>query len=138
MVKKMFKSYIENEVLSASKDKLIQLVYDKILIILNLVVKNLEENDILEAHNNMIKAETIIFHLINHLDFNAGRISNNLFKIYEFSLHELKKANINKDPAVVKNIIEVFKNLSEAWTSISEKRVNRKDIKLNEKLNYSI
>jgi len=96
MVSKHCKNYFENEVLSATKEKIVQLVYDKVLITLNLAVKKLEEKNIVEAHNNIIKAEIIIFHLMNHLDFKAGQISNNLFKVYEYALYQLKKANIKK------------------------------------------
>jgi flagellar protein FliS len=138
MDKKMFKNYIENEVMSASKDKLIQLVYDKVLTTLNLAIKNLEVNDITEAHKNIIKAESIIFHLINHLDFKAGEISNNLFKIYEYSLYQLKNANIKKETKLIKDVIEIFKELREAWTFINVKKDNNIIKKGSEKLNYSI
>jgi flagellar protein FliS len=138
MVNKKCKNYLQSEVLSATKDKLIQLVYDKVLTTLNLAVKNLDENNIVEAHNNIVKAEMIIFHLMNHLDFKAGEISKNLFNIYEYSLKQLKNANIKKDMQMIKNVIEIFKELNEAWKRISVKNINGKENKENEALNYSV
>jgi flagellar protein FliS len=138
MVNKKCKNYLQSEVLSATKDKIIQLVYDKVLTTLNLAVKNLEENNIVEVHNNIIKAEMIIFHLMNHLDFKAGEISKNLFNIYEYSLNQLKDANVKKDIEMVKNVINIFKELNEAWKHINVKNVKGKESKENEALNYSV
>lgn len=138
MVSKKCKNYFENEVLSATKEKIIQLVYDKVLISLNLAVKKIEENNIVDAHNNIIKAEIIIFHLMNHLDFKAGQISNNLFKVYEYALYQLKQANIKKDIEIIKNVIDIFKELNEAWKLVNVEKVKGKGNKENESLNYSV
>jgi flagellar protein FliS len=138
MDKKMCRNYLENEVFSATKDKLVLLIYDKILTLLKGAIKNIEEKNIVESHKNIIKVETIIFHLINHLDFKAGKISNNLFKIYEYSLHQLKEANVKKDADLIKGVIDIFRELREAWNLVNKSKVNKITKKESETLNYSI
>jgi flagellar protein FliS len=139
MDKKMCRNYLENEVFSATKEKLVLLIYDKLLSLLKGAINNIEEKNIVDAHKNIIKAETIIFHLINHLDFKAGQISNNLFKIYEFSLNQLKEANIKKDAKLIKNIIDIFKELREGWYLGNLKKEDiLKEGNEGKKLNYSI
>ena len=67
------------------------------------------------------KSLTIIYSLQTSLDFEkGGEISNNLFKIYEYSRQQLISDLKNGKPKGVTNAIAIIKEIADAWNQIAD------------------
>jgi flagellar protein FliS len=70
------------------------------------------------------KAQDIIDELNNSLNMqDGGEIALTLRKIYNFLYFYLVKANLKKDPKMIKEVISILSTLREAWDEISKKKI---------------
>ena len=83
--------------------------------------KAIDENNIQEAHNNIVKAENILYELMSTLNMDAGEIADNLMRLYDFMIWQLIEANRDKDKNKVESVIELLLPLCDAWKQIVEK-----------------
>ena len=84
-------------------------------------MKNIDEKDIQSAHNNIVKTENILYELMSTLNMDAGEISVNLMKLYDFMIWQLIEANRDKDKNKIDSVIELLEPLKNAWKEIVEK-----------------
>lgn len=115
-------TYQRNNILNASPEKLVKLLYDG-------AIKNLEKSRIglsdaktarsPEVGNALSSAIGILGELRASLDHAAGgEIAANLDRLYEYSLNELSTANLSRTPKGVENTLTVIKKLKEGWDGI--------------------
>ena len=108
--------YKAMQIRSARPEQLILMLYDGALRFLRLSIKALEEKNIEESHNNLIRTQNILTELIASLNFDkGGEIASNLFRIYEYMHHSLVQANIRKEPEPAKGIYDQLKKLRDSW-----------------------
>lgn len=120
MVSNPYKTYLKNEIEGATKGKLVLLLYDGVIKFLRQSIVAIEKKDIVGAHENIMKAENIIYELMSTLNMEAGEISENLFKIYDYLIWQLIEANKEKNPEKINSAIQILKNIREGWKSIVE------------------
>lgn len=113
-----YKIYLKNEVEGATKGKLVLLLYDGAIKFITQARKAAEEKNIITTHENIIKAENIVYELLNTLNMEAGEIAENLFKLYDFVLWQLIEANKTKEPEKLDPSLGVLKTLREAWKEV--------------------
>lgn len=116
-----YKNYVKQEVEGATKGKLVLLLYDGAIKFMRISTKAIEESDVPGAHNNIMKAQNIIYELMSTLNMDAGEISKNLMKLYDFMIWQLIEANKDKDRAKVENVIKLMTSLREAWKEVVQK-----------------
>ncbi|MDK2791869.1 MAG: flagellar secretion chaperone FliS [Deferribacteres bacterium] len=121
MVSNPYKTYLKNEIEGATKGKLILLLYDGAIKFLRQANRAIESKDIPGAHENIIKAENILYELMSTLNMDAGEIAENLLKLYDFMVWKLIEANKEKNAEKVNSVIKLLLNLREAWKEIVEK-----------------
>ena len=69
----------------------------------------------------VVRCLTTIYSLQTSLDFEkGGEISNNLFKIYEYSRQQLISDLKNGKPKGVTNAIAIIKEIADAWNQIAD------------------
>ena len=90
--------YRETQIKTASKGKLIVILYDGLLRFLDIALENIPKKKYDVVNNNIIKAQDIITELIMSLNMDAGDISQKLFSIYTFFNKMLIEGNMKKDP----------------------------------------
>ncbi|GAB1534703.1 flagellar export chaperone FliS [Geovibrio sp. ADMFC3] len=117
---KPYQNYIRQEVEGATKGKLVLLLYDGAIKFMRLSVIAIEEGKIPEAHNNIMKAQNIIYELMSSLNMDIGEISQNLLRLYDFMIWSLIEANKNKDKTKVESVISIMSELREAWKGVVE------------------
>ena len=83
---------------------------------------SLVDDKLLESRSSSFaKSLTIIYSLQTSLDFEkGGEISNNLFKIYEYSRQQLISDLKNGKPKGVTNAIAIIKEIADAWNQIAD------------------
>ena len=87
---------------------------------MSLFERSLADKEMVESKSSSFaKSLTIIYSLQTSLDFeNGGDISNNLFKIYEYSRQQLISDLKAGSPKGVTNAIAIIKEIADAWQQI--------------------
>lgn len=112
-----YEQYQQNSIFTANPEDLTLMLYNGIVKFLNLAKVQIEEKNIQEAHNNIIKAQNIVLELRDTLDMQY-EISNNLYSLYDFMYNHLIQANCNKFEIGIQYIDEVSnltRDLRDTW-----------------------
>lgn len=109
--------YQENNVLTASKGKLLLMLYDGAIKFLRFSKVAIEENNIQNTNKYLIKAQDIITELRSTLDM-SYEISKSLDSLYEYMNYRLMNANINKDKEAVDEVLGMLMELRETWEKV--------------------
>lgn len=135
------KTYLKNEIEGATKGKLVLLLYDGAIKFVNMAIKAIEEKNIVAAHENIIKAENILYELLSTLNMEAGEIAENLFKLYDFTIWQLVEANKTKDKEKLTPVLGILKTLRDAWKEVvtkeEQEKINNNQKVENIKLNVA-
>jgi len=116
-----YKNYIKQEVEGATKGKLVLLLYDGAIKFMRVSTKAIDDNNVPDAHNNIMKAQNIIYELMSTLNMDAGEISKNLMRLYDFMIWQLVEANKEKDKEKIDSVIKLMTSLREAWKDVIQK-----------------
>jgi flagellar protein FliS len=108
------KSYQEKYLSTMTSSELVTLMYGEIIKNLKKSVVAIEGGRLSQAHDHIIKAQDILIHLINNLDFKY-KISTNLLYLYEFMYDTLVKANVSKDVEGINLVIGFVADLKNTW-----------------------
>lgn len=110
------RDYKTMQVLSARPEKLILMLYDGAIRFIRQGSKAMEDGEMEQAHNSLIRAQNILVELMGSLNFDkGGDIAVNLFRIYEFMHYTLVQANVKKDCGQLENVVEQLKRLRVSW-----------------------
>jgi flagellar protein FliS len=113
------KVYQKAAVNTVDQRKLIVLLYDGAIKFLSIAVNKLAEGDAYEAHTNLVRGKSIVAELLASLDMErGGEIAGNLQRLYAYMFNELIEANLNKDAERVTHVIELLKELRDAWKDL--------------------
>ena len=106
--------------------EIIQTLFKELLKSMSLFERSLEDKSMLEAKStSFAKSLTIIYSLQTSLDFEkGGEISNNLFRIYEYSRQQMIADLKNGKPKGVNTAISIISEIADAWQQIG-KEVNK-------------
>ena len=119
-----FKKYQEQYINTLAPGELVTLLYNEIVKNLNKSILYINNKKIMDAHTCIVKAQDIILHLINTLDFNFS-IANELLPLYEFMYDSLVKANVKKDTTIIYQIMGMVNELRDTWVEAEKQsRVN--------------
>ena len=113
--------YRETQIKTASKGKLIVILYDGLLRFLDIALENIPKKKYDVVNNNILKAQDIITELIMSLNMDAGDISQKLFSIYTFFNKMLIEGNMKKDPKPITFVRKMAAELRDAWNQIANK-----------------
>lgn len=116
-----YQNYHKQEIEGASKGKIVLMLIEGTIRFLRKACKGIEDKNIQEAHNNIIRAENIIYELMSTLNMEAGEIAQNLMRLYDFMIWQLIEANKDKDKEKVESVIKLLMPLKDAWKDITDK-----------------
>jgi flagellar protein FliS len=83
-----FQKYQEQYVNTLTPGELVTLLYNEIIKRINKSIQNINDKKVCDAHNNIVKAQDILLHLISTLDFSYP-ISSELQLLYEYMYDRL-------------------------------------------------
>lgn len=110
-----YAQYRRTSVQTASPGALILMLYDGAIKQLHRAQKALSQSNIAEANQALQAAQAIITELMVTLNFDAGDIARNLYRLYEYFNYRLVQANIRKDPTRVDEVLRHMETLRQAW-----------------------
>ena len=114
-------AYKQAAVETASPEKLLVMLYTGAIKFLRQAEKALQEENLEEANNNLIRVGDIITELNSTLNMEeGGEIAANLRSLYTFYYGEVVKANTTKDPTLLKPVIEFFTAFRDVWVEAAK------------------
>ena len=109
-----YSKYKKTAVESASKEKLLLMLYEGAIRFLKRAIMACENKDVPGRCENIGKAYDIILELMNTLDFKVGgEVAENLEQLYMFMTEELTRANLTGKVDHLKNVLKIMETLYE-------------------------
>ncbi|MES3038339.1 MAG: flagellar export chaperone FliS [Bdellovibrionota bacterium] len=121
-MKNPYQKYKTSAVQTASREKILLMLYEGAIKFTKLGIKACEEKKIAERGMAIGRAYDIIMELNNTLDHNVGgEISKNLEQLYIFMMDQFTKANITGNADHLKTVLKLLENLYDGWVQAVEK-----------------
>lgn len=112
-------TYKSTQIETASQEQILLMLYEGLLKFTRQAREALEEENYEKAHNKLLRSQDIVTELMSTLDMDiGGEIAEELYRLYDFVLHNLIQANVEKDPSRVDDVIPVLEELNEAWNEV--------------------
>jgi flagellar protein FliS len=109
--------FSNNAVTTVSPARLIVLCFDRIDRDLDGAVAAMERNARTDAHELCCHAQDIVAELLGSLDQEAWEHATSLAGIYAWALSHLVQANIQQEPAMVREVQSVLADLRDGFAS---------------------
>jgi flagellar protein FliS len=113
--------YKQTSVESASKEKILLMLYEGAIKNIKLAKKALEEKRIADKGTYLGKAHAIVSELMSSLDHNiGGQLTKDLESLYIYILQEMTRGNLENDATYFDRIIKLLETLYDGWTKAVE------------------
>ena len=113
-------AYQDSTITTQSKERLIVLLYDGAIKFMKLAIQELEADNYQAKGQYIIKAKDIIDELNAVLDMDAGgEIAANLRQLYLFMNRRLSEANSERNPQMIREVIQLMEELNQSWKAIT-------------------
>ena len=120
--------YIENQILSASPEQILLMLYDGSIRFTRQAIRGIEEGNLADFHHGISKSMAIITEFSNSLDHSiGGEIAEDLDALYNFMVRELTLANLHKDVEKLRVVEKLLVDLRATWGEAVE--LNRQEQK---------
>lgn len=121
--------YKNTSIQSASREKLLLMLYEGAIRFIKKSLQAIEEKNIAERGLNIGKAYDIFMELNNTLDHKSGgEIATNLEQLYMYITDQLTKANISGKPEPLLSVLKITETLYEGWVE-AIKNLKKDEIK---------
>lgn len=126
----LYSAYTESEILNASPERLVQILYELGIRSLESARECIRTKDIRGRVRHINKVFDVVTELINGLDFEQGKeIAANYHRIYEYCQRRLIEANTRQSEETLAEVQGLITELNEAWqiviTRVSAERTSR-------------
>ncbi|HEX7675405.1 MAG TPA: flagellar export chaperone FliS [Bdellovibrio sp.] len=122
MNKNAYQKYKQTSVQSASREKILLMLYEGAIKFTKLAIKAIEEKKIADRGMNIGRAFDIVMELNNTLDHKVGGdIASQLEQLYMFMMEQYTKANISGDAAPLQANLKLLNTLYDGWVQAVEK-----------------
>lgn len=119
MINSPYQKYQQAQAQTASKPKLLIMLYDGAIRFIKGGIEGITEKNYEKANNNLCKAQAVINELISALDYTYP-IANDLLRVYEYMQHRLIESNVSKNIASSEEVLEYLLDLRGAWIEASK------------------
>lgn len=112
-----YSQYNNSKILTASPAELTLMLYEGAIKFCNIAIMGIEQNDIMKAHTNIVKAENIIQEFratLNH----KYPVAEDFEKVYSYIYDRLVEANIKKDTEILKEVLEHLRGMRDTWKEV--------------------
>lgn len=115
------------EILSASPERLVVLLFDHLVVHLQRVRIAIDNNDVSLRTMSLSKARGIVSELLSTLDFDkGGKIAGELGSLYTFLLAEMSEIGVHRDGRKVTRLMEIADELRTGFTGAATMAVPAK------------
>ena len=107
-------TYRDHAVTTASPAKLVVLIFQRLTLDLERALHALETDP--SPHTHLIHAQDLLVALLDALDLDAWEHAPQLANIYLTIHQNLITANIEKNPTLIRDNLDIITELTQAWT----------------------
>jgi flagellar secretion chaperone FliS len=116
-------AYKRASVTTIDQNKLIVMLYDGAIKHITMGIQRMQSKDIEKTHHHLVKAKSIISELMSSLnEEKGGEIAQNLKSLYSYMFSQLIDANVNKTTEPAMTVLNLLKELREAWGAIGNSK----------------
>lgn len=113
---KAYETYKTVNVDTASQGKLILIAYDVAIKSCKLAIDAFPNRTRMEERTkHLFKAQDAITELMSALRMDVGEIAHNLYRLYDYFLHNLVESNIKNDQGKTVEVLHHMETLRDAW-----------------------
>jgi len=117
-----YQKYKTTSVQSASKEKILLMLYEGAIRFMKQALLAIDKKDIAGRGLNIGRAFDIVMELNNTLNFEAGGdLAKNLEQLYMFVTDQLTQANIKNDRVPLEHALKTMETLYSGWVEAVEK-----------------
>ena len=123
MDKHVSQKYLTQQIMTASPAKLVAMLYDRVISLLSEAIAAIEAGDIERRWKASGKATEVISHLWETIDHErGGEVAANLTQLYGYIFKNIARIDLENDPQVARDIIQLLDPLRRSWHELSENR----------------
>ena len=120
-----YKKYKETSIQSASREKILLMLYEGAIKFVKLAIQAIEKNNVKDKCENIGRAYDIVLELNNTLDHKiGGDVALRLEQLYQFMIEQLIKANAENDIESLKTVQKLLETLYQGWVQAVQKLKN--------------
>lgn len=120
--------YQGNKINTASPAELTLMLYEGAIKFCNLALMAIEEEDVMKAHTNIMKAERIVEEFratLNH----KYPVAEDFEQVYLIIYDRLVRANIKKDPELLNEAVGYLREMRDVWKQVMKvAKTDRKSV----------
>lgn len=114
-----YQAYRNNSVLTSSPQELTLMLYNGAIKFCMQGKQAIEDKNIQEAHRLIMRAQDIIEELQITLDHQYP-IAQEMDRIYDFILYQLREANLSKSPEYLDSATDFIRELRDTWAQATK------------------
>ena len=123
MYQKKPDQYLKNQVMSASPNKLIEMLMEAGIKNIRLGILALETKQVVKAGEYLIKAQDIVSELRYSVNSEIdSEIPDQLIQLYDYMYNQLVIGNVDQDVQVLQGVQEMLSDLLETWKTLTEQQ----------------
>lgn len=127
---KGYAAYANNKITTASPAELTLMLYEGAVKFCNKAIYAIENKDIENAHNNIMKIQRIIEEFQITLDHKYP-VWEDFNNVYEYLLIRLREANIKKDKEILEEVLGHLRTMRDTWKEVMAKTKNGNDVQVS-------
>lgn len=112
-----YNAYLRSKVMTATPAELTLMLYEGAIKFVNKAIMSIEKDDVMGAHNNLMKTQRIIEELRASLDHKYP-VAKEFDTVYEYILRRLVEANIKKDRDILEEVLEHLRTMRDTWKEV--------------------
>jgi flagellar secretion chaperone FliS len=114
-----YKKYQQTQVTTASREKILLMLYEGAIRFNKLAQNNMKENKIAEKGKYISKTTAILSELMATLDFKTGgKLAADLENLYVFMIDKMIEGNVKNDIKCLVDVEELLMTLYKAWKDV--------------------
>lgn len=117
MMNNPYSQYSKNKITTASKAELTLMLYEGAIKFCNKAITAIENKDVQQAHDSILKVERIIQEFQITLD-HKFEVSKEFDKVYDYIQWRLKQANAKKDKEILEEVLVHLRTLRDTWKEV--------------------
>lgn len=107
--------YFAHQVLTASPERLVTMLYDGLVADLGRASSAIPSGDIFACNQALLRAQSIVLELQRSLKTEAWDGADRLLAVYHYLYQRLVLANVNHDVSIVAECLRLVEPLQQAW-----------------------
>lgn len=113
-------TYLTNKVMTASPQEITLMLYDGAIRFCTRALKNIDDSEVEEAHQSIVKAQNIIEEFMIVVD-RKYEVGDNLYLMYDYMYRRLVEANLRKDKQIIEEVVGLLREIRDSWKEAMNK-----------------